>query len=66
MSPLSLIARDVYDHEALTVPLSRYGGSIENRAKFGLEVIDAVAKAVGQGRVGIRLSPWSNFQGESY
>lgn len=34
-----------------------YGGSIENRARFLLEVVDAVAKEIGAGRVGIRLSP---------
>ena len=34
-----------------------YGGSIENRCKFALEVVDAVAKEIGAGRVGIRLSP---------
>ncbi|ETW78410.1 hypothetical protein HETIRDRAFT_157891 [Heterobasidion irregulare TC 32-1] len=39
-----------------------YGGSIENRARFGLEVIDAVTKAVGEKAVGIRFSPWSEFQ----
>ncbi len=34
-----------------------YGGSIENRARFLLEVLDAVVKEVGAGRVGIRISP---------
>jgi N-ethylmaleimide reductase len=34
-----------------------YGGSVENRARFALEVVDAVAAAIGSGRVGIRLSP---------
>ncbi len=34
-----------------------YGGSIENRARFMLEVAEAVAKAWSPGRVGIRLSP---------
>jgi N-ethylmaleimide reductase len=34
-----------------------YGGSIENRARFALEVVDAVIAEVGAGRVGIRLSP---------
>jgi N-ethylmaleimide reductase len=34
-----------------------YGGSIENRARFLLEVVRAVTGAVGAGRVGIRLSP---------
>lgn len=41
----------------------RYGGSIENRARFGLEVTRAVVDAVGSDKVGIRLSPWSTFQG---
>lgn len=42
-----------------------YGGSIENRARFGLEVIDSVAKAIGAKKLGIRLSPWGYFQGSS-
>ncbi|KAI0299012.1 putative NADPH2 dehydrogenase chain OYE2 [Multifurca ochricompacta] len=40
-----------------------YGGSVENRLRFPLEVINAVVKAVGAERTGIRLSPWSKFQG---
>lgn len=40
-----------------------WGGSIENRSRFAVEVSKAVVKAVGAERVGIRLSPWSNFQG---
>jgi N-ethylmaleimide reductase len=34
-----------------------YGGSIENRARFLLEAVDAVAEEIGAGRTGIRLSP---------
>ncbi|MBV2144079.1 alkene reductase [Falsochrobactrum sp. TDYN1] len=34
-----------------------YGGSIKNRARFLFEVMEAVIKAVGAGKVGIRLSP---------
>jgi N-ethylmaleimide reductase len=34
-----------------------YGGSIENRARFLLEVIDAVTAAVGAERTGLRISP---------
>jgi len=34
-----------------------YGGPVENRARFALEVVDAVAAEIGAGRVGIRLSP---------
>jgi NADPH2 dehydrogenase len=40
-----------------------YGGSIENRARFALEIIDAVAAAIGAERTAIRFSPWSTFQG---
>ena len=43
-----------------------YGGSIQNRLRFPLEVIDAVVKAVGAERTGVRLSPWSKFQGKEY
>ncbi|MGA7750122.1 MAG: alkene reductase [Gallionella sp.] len=39
----------------------RYGGAIENRARFVLEVADAVIKAVGKDKVGIRLSPFGVF-----
>ncbi|KAI7849975.1 hypothetical protein BDC45DRAFT_488643 [Circinella umbellata] len=39
-----------------------YGGSIENRSRFLLEVTDAVVEAIGEERVAIRLSPWSEFQ----
>ncbi|GAB6044004.1 alkene reductase [Endothiovibrio diazotrophicus] len=38
-----------------------YGGPIENRVRFLLEVIEAVAGAVGKERVGIRLSPFGVF-----
>jgi N-ethylmaleimide reductase len=34
-----------------------YGGSIANRARFLLEVVRAVAEAIGGERTGIRLSP---------
>jgi N-ethylmaleimide reductase len=39
----------------------RYGGTIENRARFVLEVADAVIAAIGRERVGIRISPFGVF-----
>ena len=42
----------------------KYGGSTENRARLVLEVTEAVTKAVGAKRVGIRFSPWSQGQGK--
>ncbi len=42
-----------------------YGGSVENRARFALEVVDAVVAEIGAGRVGIRLSPVTPSNGIS-
>lgn len=39
----------------------RYGGAIENRARFVLEVAEAVIIAIGKDKVGIRLSPFGVF-----
>jgi N-ethylmaleimide reductase len=40
-----------------------YGGSIENRARFALEVARAVADAIGPERTAIRLSPLCKLWG---
>ena len=37
-----------------------YGGSVENRVRFLREVVEAVTGVLGAGRVGVRLSPFSN------
>ena len=39
----------------------RYGGPVENRARFGLEVAQAVIEVWGAQRVGYRISPSSTF-----
>ncbi|KAF8959966.1 hypothetical protein BDZ97DRAFT_1666517 [Flammula alnicola] len=36
-----------------------YGGSIEGRNKFALDVVDAVVTAIGENRTAVRLSPWN-------
>jgi 2,4-dienoyl-CoA reductase-like NADH-dependent reductase (Old Yellow Enzyme family) len=51
LSPVSNIREDLY------------GGSPENRARFAIEVVTAVAAAVGADRTGIRLSPQHDIQG---
>ncbi len=40
-----------------------YGGTPENRARFVIEVAQAVVDAIGADRVGIRISPEHNIQG---
>ena len=41
----------------------QYGGSLENRARFPLEVVDAVIEVSGAARVGIRLTPFIELFG---
>ncbi|XP_027095079.2 putative 12-oxophytodienoate reductase 11 [Coffea arabica] len=38
-----------------------YGGSLENRCRFALEIVEAVSDAIGSHRVGLRLSPFANY-----
>jgi len=46
LSPVSNIRKD------------NYGGTIENRCRFVIEVVEAVAIAIGKENTGIRLSPY--------
>jgi N-ethylmaleimide reductase len=43
----------------------RWGGSVEGRARFAIEVARRAATAIGADRVGIRLSPYGVFNGMS-
>jgi N-ethylmaleimide reductase len=38
-----------------------YGGSKENRSRFAIEIASAMANAIGPEKVGVRVSPYSNF-----
>eukprot|EP01018_Ginkgo_biloba_P023641 Gb_16295 [translate_table: standard] len=38
-----------------------YGGTLENRCRFALEVVEAVVSEIGADRVGIRLSPFAAY-----
>ncbi|SJL05135.1 related to NADPH2 dehydrogenase chain OYE2 [Armillaria ostoyae] len=51
---LDQFTRDISNNRTDT-----YGGSLENRVRFPLEVVDAVVEAVGPERVGYRISPWN-------
>ncbi|KAK3079676.1 Chanoclavine-I aldehyde reductase fgaOx3, partial [Coniosporium uncinatum] len=53
---------DQFTQDTCNKRTDSWGGSIEKRARFGLEVAKAVTKAVGVERTGMRLSPWSTFQ----
>ena len=38
-----------------------YGGSIENRNRFVVEIMEEIVSAIGEGKVAIRLSPTSTY-----
>ncbi|MCC6161733.1 MAG: alkene reductase [Acidobacteria bacterium] len=42
-----------------------YGGSIANRARFLLEIVDATSAAIGASRVGVRISPTNPYNSMS-
>lgn len=39
----------------------KWGGSVQNRARFTLAIVDAVVAAIGAERTSIRLSPWRAY-----
>ncbi|KAF8476250.1 hypothetical protein BDZ91DRAFT_674503 [Kalaharituber pfeilii] len=54
---------DQFISSNINIRTDAYGGSVEKRARFAIEVVDAVVAAVGDpGRVGIRFSPFGIFQ----
>ncbi|KAJ7849948.1 hypothetical protein B0H14DRAFT_2764026 [Mycena olivaceomarginata] len=53
---------DQFLHPGSNFRTDAYGGSIENRTRFALEVTEAVVKAVGQKKTGFRISPWGTWQ----
>ncbi|EUC54389.1 NADH flavin oxidoreductase/NADH oxidase, partial [Rhizoctonia solani AG-3 Rhs1AP] len=54
---------DQFNQDVCNKRTDEYGGNIENRSRFALEVLEAVVAAVGAKRTGIRFSPWTTFQG---
>ncbi|KAI0483342.1 hypothetical protein GGR56DRAFT_671117 [Xylariaceae sp. FL0804] len=53
---------DQFLHSNINRRTDAYGGSVENRCRFPLELVSAVAAAVGAGNVGLRLEPACLYQ----
>ena len=53
---------DQFTQDVVNKRTDQYGGSVENRSRFVLEVTDAIVSEIGPRRTGIRLSPWSKGQ----
>ncbi|KAJ7248981.1 hypothetical protein C8J57DRAFT_1357353 [Mycena rebaudengoi] len=47
--------------EGSNLRTDEYGGSVENRTRFVLEIVDVITKAITPERTAIRFSPWSTF-----
>ncbi len=56
---------DEFTRDGSNQRTDEYGGSIENRARFGLEIARACSDAIGATRVGYRISPTSPFNSMS-
>ena len=54
---------DQFTQDVANKRTDAWGGSVEKRSRFGLEIAKAVVGAVGREKVGLRLSPFSTFQG---
>ncbi|RDY04368.1 putative 12-oxophytodienoate reductase 11, partial [Mucuna pruriens] len=52
---------DQFLKDQVNVRTDKYGGSLENRCRFALEVVGVVVEEIGADRVGIRLSPFSDY-----
>ena len=53
---------DQFLHDNVNNRTDQYGGSVENRTRLPLEIIEKCSRAIGANRVGIRLSPYNYFQ----
>jgi NADPH2 dehydrogenase len=54
---------DQFTQDVVNKRTDAWGGSVEKRARFAIEIAQACAEAIGADKVGIRLSPFSTFQG---
>lgn len=56
---------DQFTRDGTNQRTDAYGGSLANRLRFPLEVVDAVAGVWGPGRVGYRMSPYAGVHSMS-
>ncbi|KAF5623237.1 putative NADPH2 dehydrogenase chain OYE2 [Fusarium sp. NRRL 25303] len=54
---------DQFTQDTCNRRTDEWGGSVENRSRFCLEIAKAVSQEIGPDRTAVRLSPFSTFQG---
>ncbi|KAF4965611.1 hypothetical protein FSARC_6598 [Fusarium sarcochroum] len=53
---------DQFISESINNRIDKWGGSIENRARFLLEIVKATIEEIGAERTALRLSPFATYQ----
>jgi len=54
---------DQFTRDGINQREDEYGGSIDNRLRFMMEIVEAVCAEIGSGKVGIRISPTNKVWG---
>mgnify|MGYP002700327390 CR=1 FL=1 len=54
---------DQFTRDSINQRDDEYGGSIDNRLRFMMEIVEAVCAEIGSGKVGIRISPSNSVWG---
>lgn len=54
---------DTFVHSNINDRTDEYGGSLQNRLRFPLQVVDAISAAIGASKTAIRISPFYELKG---
>ncbi len=54
---------DQFTRDSINKREDAYGGSVDNRLRFMMDVVEAICREIGSGKVGIRLSPSNSVWG---
>jgi N-ethylmaleimide reductase len=54
---------DQFLEDGTNIRTDKYGGSVQNRMRFLMEILDGTAALVGSDRMGVRLSPFGQYGG---
>lgn len=52
---------DQFLEDNINTRTDEYGGSIENRCRFPLQVLDLLIDTIGSDKIGFRISPWDVY-----
>jgi N-ethylmaleimide reductase len=56
---------DSFLRDGINKRKDKYGGSIQNRVRYPLEVLDVIIEVFGKQKVGVKLSPINDYNHNS-